>query len=158
MKSTWQEALGKMTYGIYVLTTSVKEEINGMIASWVSQVSYDPPLIMVAIHPNRYSHHLVRQSGHFALHLLGQNQTDLLERFKGPDPSAKFTSINWERGETGCPILQDCLAYIECDVKTIISPGNHTLFIGEVKEAQVFSELDVPFTSLDYRGVYQGKD
>ncbi|MDY6879361.1 MAG: flavin reductase family protein, partial [Thermodesulfobacteriota bacterium] len=63
MNTEWQEVLGKMTYGIYVLTTSVKEEINGMIASWVSQVSYEPPLIMVAIHPNRYSHHMVKESG-----------------------------------------------------------------------------------------------
>lgn len=158
MNTEWQEVLGKMTYGIYVLTTSLKEEINGMIASWVSQVSYEPPLIMVAIHPNRYSHHMVKESGHFVLHLVGRSRSELLGRFKGPDPSAKFASIEWKRGKTGCPILEDCLAYLECDVQTTITPGNHTLFLGEVKEAQVLSDQEVPFTSLDYRGVYEGKD
>ena len=71
MKDAWIQALGKMTYGIYVLTTCDKEEINGMIASWVSQVSYDPLLITVGVHPNRYSHHLIEQSGRFALLSVG---------------------------------------------------------------------------------------
>ena len=63
MKDKWIRALGSMTYGIYVLTSFYEEEINGMIASWVSQVSYDPLLIMVAVHPNRYSHNLIDKSG-----------------------------------------------------------------------------------------------
>ena len=74
MKEQWIKAVGKITYGIYVLTTYYDDEINGMIASWVSQVSYDPPLVMVAVHPNRYSHHLIEQGGAFALHALGKRQ------------------------------------------------------------------------------------
>ena len=70
MKNEWLRALGKMTYGIYVLTTFYEKEINGMIASWVSQVSYEPPLIIAAVHPKRYSHHLIEQSGCFALHTM----------------------------------------------------------------------------------------
>ena len=68
MEDKWQEAFGLMTYGIYILTTSHNDIINGMIASWVSQVSYDPPMVSVAVHPNRYSHGLIRDSGRFALH------------------------------------------------------------------------------------------
>ena len=59
MDERWLQALGSMTYGIYVLTTHHEEKINGMIASWVSQISYDPPLVMVAVHPNRYSRQLI---------------------------------------------------------------------------------------------------
>ena len=72
MKDEWIRALGTMTYGIYVLTSHHKEEINGMIASWVSQVSYDPLLIMVALHTNRYSHQLIEKSGCFALHVVAR--------------------------------------------------------------------------------------
>jgi flavin reductase (DIM6/NTAB) family NADH-FMN oxidoreductase RutF len=157
MEKELTHAFGKMTYGIYVLTTSYKQEINGMIASWVSQVSYEPPMIMVAIHPNRYSHHLIKKSGYFTLHLLAKNQTDLLERFKGHDPSAKFNGIQWTRGKTGCPILKACVAYMECEVKTSYSPGNHILFIGKVRNAKVLSKDD-PLCTSDYAGVYLGKD
>jgi flavin reductase (DIM6/NTAB) family NADH-FMN oxidoreductase RutF len=82
-----------------------------MVASWVSQVSYEPPLVMVAIHPNRYSHHLIEQSNCFALHVLAQNQTELIERFKTNVPTDKFDSVHWYRGKTDCPILKECTSW-----------------------------------------------
>jgi flavin reductase (DIM6/NTAB) family NADH-FMN oxidoreductase RutF len=156
MKTEWLQAVGKMTYGIYVLTTFYEKEINGMIASWVSQVSYEPPLIMVAVHPNRYSHHLIEQSGCFALHILARKQSDFLSRFKGSDPKAKFSSIQWIRGKTGCPVLNACIAYVECNVINKYTPGNHTLFLGEVVAAEAFAE-EQSLSTLDYDGIYIGK-
>ena len=156
MKEEWIQALGKMPYGIYVLTTCDEEDINGMIASWVSQVSYEPLLIMVAVHPNRYSHNLIHKSGRFALHVLDKKQTSFLSRFKGPDPQAKFSSLQWEKGITGCPILKDCIAYFDCEVKASYAPGNHTLFIGEVLDGRILS-LGDPLGTMDYDGVYLGQ-
>ena len=156
MKEEWIKAFAKMTYGIYVLTSKTDEAINAMIASWVSQVSYEPPLVMVAVHPNRYSHQLISQGGGFVLHALASTQANLLSRFKGADVKAKFSSLDWTTGKTGCPILQECLAYLECELKTRYRPGNHTLFIGEVVAAGVFSDED-PFTTMAYDGIYLGK-
>lgn len=156
MQEGWLKALGKMTYGIYVLTSCHREEINGMIASWVSQVSYEPLLIMAAVHPNRYSHRLIEKSGSFALHVIDRRQQDYLARFKGPDPKAKLASVQWQRGQTGCPILNDCLAYLECLVKAAYTPGNHTIYIGEVVAAATQGE-GTPFSALDYNGIYLGK-
>jgi flavin reductase (DIM6/NTAB) family NADH-FMN oxidoreductase RutF len=156
MKDEWIQALGTMTYGIYVLTSSYEDKINGMIASWVSQISYDPLLMMVAVHTNRYSHHLIEKSGCFALHSLAREQKDLLKRFKGSDAGAKFESIEWERGTTGSPVLKDCTAYFEAKIVDSIRPGNHTLFIAEVVDAKAYSQLQ-PLSTLDYDGVYLGK-
>ena len=155
MQEDWIKALGKMTYGIYVLTSYYEDKVNGMIASWVSQISYDPLLIMAAVHPNRYSHQLIEQSGCFALHVIDRQQTEFLARFKGPDPDSKFSTVQWERGKTGCPILNECMAYLECRVTARHSPGNHTLFLGEVIEARSFAE-GTPFSTMDYNGVYLG--
>jgi flavin reductase (DIM6/NTAB) family NADH-FMN oxidoreductase RutF len=113
MKQQWQSAFGHMTYGIYVLTTKMDDTINGMIASWVSQVSYDPPLIMAVVHPNRYSHDMIVNSRVFGLHIIDQSQKVLLARFKGPDPGKKFSGMDWQPGKTGVPILKDCLAWFE---------------------------------------------
>jgi flavin reductase (DIM6/NTAB) family NADH-FMN oxidoreductase RutF len=157
MQEDWIKTLGRMTYGIYVMTTFHDEEINGMIASWVSQISYDPLLVMAAVHPNRHSHQLIEKSGCFALHVIDRQQKEYLARFKGPDPAAKFSAVQWKRGRTGCPILTECMAYLECRVKSTYTPGNHTLFLGEVVGAQTFSE-GIPFSTLDYNGVYLGKE
>jgi flavin reductase (DIM6/NTAB) family NADH-FMN oxidoreductase RutF len=156
MKDEWIEVIASMTYGIYVLTASYEERINGMIASWVSQVSYDPPLVMVAVHPNRYTHQLIEKSGCFALHVLLKEQKDFLKRFKGPDPASKFLSLVWEAGHNGSPILKECAGYLECRVIEYFSPGNHTLFIGEVTDAAKVSDRECLNTS-QYEGVYLGK-
>ena len=155
MQKEWVQAVAKMTYGIYVLTASFGDKVSGMIASWVSQVSYEPPLVMVAVHINRYSHPLIEQGGVFALHALNKNQKDYLTRLKGPDPAARFAGIEWEKGLTGCPILKDCAAYIECRVNESYKPGNHTIFIGEIIAAKQVMDGDV-LTTLDYEGIYLG--
>lgn len=157
MKQQWQSAFGQMTYGIYVLTTKMDDTINGMIASWVTQVSYDPPLIMAAVHPNRYSHDMIANSRAFGLHIIDQSQKELLARFKGPDPGEKFANMDWKPGKTGVPVLKDCLAWFELQVIQQNQPGNHTLFIGEVVSAGSHAEA-TPMTTLDYDGMYVGKN
>ena len=156
MKDEWIQALGKMTYGIYVLTSFYKKEFNGMIASWVSQVSYDPLLLMVAVHTHRYSHHLIEKSGYLALHVLARRQADYLKGFKGPDPVAKFSSLRWNRGKTGSPVLEDCIACFEAKVVDRFRPGNHTLFFAEVVDAKVIAEGQ-RLSSQDYDGLYLGR-
>jgi flavin reductase (DIM6/NTAB) family NADH-FMN oxidoreductase RutF len=157
MKKEWLAAFSQMTYGIYVLTTRLDDTINGMIASWVTQVSYEPPLIMVAVHSNRYSHGLIEKSRAFGLHVLDRSQKDMLKRFKGPDPEKKFSGIAWETKKTGIPVLKNCLAWFELEVKEHHQPGNHTLFIGEVIDSGTKS-TGTPLCTLEYDGMYTGKD
>ena len=156
MEQDWQNAFGQMTYGIYVLTCRHEETINGMIASWVTQVSYDPPLIMVAVHPNRFSHELLKKNPVFALHVLDISQKAMLGRFKGPVPQKKFSDLEWDTGKTGVSVLKDCLAWFELEVTEQLSPGNHTLFIARVIDAGTGHE-GTPLCTLDYDGMYVGK-
>ncbi len=155
MDNKWQQAFGRMTNGIYVLTTRYGDQINAMIASWVTQVSYDPPLILAAVHPNRYCHDLVEKSAAFALHIIARDQTEMIERMMGPDPSAKFDGLQWEADTNGCPRLEACLAWFACRVNAIHRPGNHTLFIGEVVDAGINAQ-GKPMRTLDYEGKYTG--
>ena len=156
MKEQWMKTLGTMTYGIYALTTAHEGQTNVMLASWVSQVSYDPPLIAIAVHPNRRSHELIETSGAFVLHVLKKSQKGLLTQFMVSDPAAKFKGIDWKPGNAGCPILKDCVAWFACKLKDRIQPGNHTIFLGEIVDAETVSH-DPSLTTRDYRGQYVGK-
>jgi flavin reductase (DIM6/NTAB) family NADH-FMN oxidoreductase RutF len=156
MKKELLTAFSHMTYGIYVLTVKNNDVLNGMIASWVTQVSYEPPLIMVAVHPNRYSHNLIEKTNTFALHVLHKSQKDMLKRFKGSDPGKKFTGLSWETKKTGAPILKDCIAWFELQVKERHDPGNHTLFIGEIVNSGV-NAAGTPLCTFEYDGMYIGK-
>jgi len=157
MKEEYLNLLGKMTYGIYVLTSAADQVINGMIASWVSQVSYEPLLLMAAIHSNRYTHDLIHKNGFFALNIISKSQKGYLKRFKGPDPELKFSSVKWEKGVTSVPVLTECIGYLECKVKDTYAPGNHTLFVAEVVAADFLSD-ETPLSTSDYEGVYLGKN
>lgn len=150
------ETLGKITYGLYVLTAKKGEEINGMIASWVSQVSYDPPLVMVGVRKNRYTHKMIEETGIFALHVLAKEDINLVSRFKWPDPKKKFEGLKWTTKTTGAPILEQTLAYMDCKLTDTVNTGDHTLFIGQIIEAYTLKQ-GVPLTSLDYGKVYLGQ-
>jgi flavin reductase (DIM6/NTAB) family NADH-FMN oxidoreductase RutF len=156
MQDQWRQAFGQMTSGIYVLTTREEDMINGMIASWVSQISHTPPLVMVAVHPHRFTHRLLEASGVFTLHVLDRSLKSMLARFKGPNAAAKFEGLEWQVGRTGCPILRDCLAWLECRVTERLNPGNHSLFIGEVVAADCPAQ-GTPLTTLDYEAQYTGR-
>lgn len=155
MNTNWQKAFNHMTTGLYVLTTCHEKKINGMIVSWASQASYNPPMIMVAVHPRRYSHQLIEKSKHFALHAVENTQDQLIDRMMGPEPAAKFLDLTWQTSQTGCPLFDDCLAWFECRVIEQHRPGNHTLFVGQVINAKRIAH-GKPFSTQDYESVYIG--
>ncbi len=155
MKEKIIDAMTRLSYGIYVLTTMKEDEKHGMIASWVSQVSHDPPLVMVAIRKNRRVHPIVKEAGAFALHVLDRDDKQIIGQFKLPKPAQRFKGAECITLKTGCPILKDALAYMDCRLATTLDTGDHTLFIGEVLAADVAGEGS-PMTSADYGKVYLG--
>jgi len=156
LKENIIKVLEKITYGLYILTTKKGKEINGMIASWVSQVSFNPPLVMVVIRTNRYSHKLIRESGIFALNVMGKENTGLVGKFKLPTAKEKFKGIKWETKTTGSPIINETIAYMDCKLVKTIDTGDHTVFVGEILDANTIED-SIPMTSLDYGKVYIGQ-
>ena len=74
-------AFRSLVHGVYVVTTRCGDRLNGMTASWVSQVSLSPLLLMVSIAPARYSHDLIKESRVLAINVLATGQVDLGKRF-----------------------------------------------------------------------------
>ena len=152
-----RQVLQKFLYGVYLLTCCKGEEINGMPVSWVSQISFDPQLIMVAVHKDRYSHNMIKSSGSFALNLLRKDQRPIMDQFmqKGVAKEEKFKGLNFERGITGTPLLTDSIGFVECKVVSSYQPGDHTLFIAEVIRACWYGDAPL-LSSEDYYGSYAG--
>ena len=150
------QALKKLTTGIYVVTSKQGSTIKGMVASWVSQVSFSPPLVMVAIKQGRCSHKMIGEEKVFAINILGKKQKKMISTFKGKDKAEKkFTTIPYEVKRTGVPIMKDALAFLDCKLISEITPGDHTLFIGEVLEGDIVKEGS-PLSSDDFESTYGG--
>ncbi|MBI5894190.1 MAG: flavin reductase family protein [Deltaproteobacteria bacterium] len=136
------DAMSKLTHGVYIITTKAKDKINGMTAAWVSKVSFDPPLVMVAVGLGRYSHELMKEGKVFAVNVLDEKQIDIGKHFgtKSGRTVDKFKNIQHTTKVTGAPILKDALAYLDCKLVSTYEAGDHTLFIGEVVDADVLRE------------------
>ncbi|HBO84703.1 MAG: flavin reductase [Deltaproteobacteria bacterium GWC2_42_11] len=148
-------AMSKLTHGVYIITTKAKDKINGMTAAWVSKVSFDPPLVMVAVGLGRYSHELMKEGKVFAVNILDERQIDIGKHFgtKSGRKVDKFKGIEYETRVTGSPILKDAIAYIDCKLVSTYPAGDHTLFIGEVVDADVLREGEPQvFKHEDYFG------
>jgi flavin reductase (DIM6/NTAB) family NADH-FMN oxidoreductase RutF len=156
VKANIMKALEKLTYGLYILTTKRGDQINGMIASWVSQVSFSPPLVMVAVRRNRYSHGMIKEGGIFALNVIGKEDSRLVGKFKAPTAEEKFGGIGWETKTTGAPIIGETIAYMDCRLVNSFDTGDHTIFVGQIVDADLLKG-GLPITSLDYGKVYIGQ-
>jgi ferric-chelate reductase [NAD(P)H] len=129
-----EEALGNLTYGLYVVTTSGAGKINGMIANWISQVSFDPPLIIACISKERLTHKLIHESNSFGINIMDENDINIIGKFgyKSGEEENKFKDIKYSKSKRGNPILNNSIAYLECEVISYIEPGDHTIFIAKV--------------------------
>jgi flavin reductase (DIM6/NTAB) family NADH-FMN oxidoreductase RutF len=139
-------AFTTLVHGVYVVTTRLGDKINGMTAAWVSQVSLNPLLVMVSIAPSRYSHTLIKESGFFALNVLAADQVELAKRFgyKSGRKVDKFAGLKYQEAGSGAPVLPQAHAYLDLKLIHTYTAGDHTLFIGEVVEAQILNPQSQP--------------
>ncbi len=128
-----------IVHGVYIITTRTKDKINGMTAAWVSQVSFKPTMLMVAIAPARFTHSLIKESGYFAVNTLSKNQIEIakLFGFKSGRKHDKFQNISYFDAPNGSPVLKDAIAYFECKLIDDFKAGDHSIFTGEVINAKI---------------------
>jgi flavin reductase (DIM6/NTAB) family NADH-FMN oxidoreductase RutF len=151
------EVLGRAVYGCYLLTVAAGPGINGMPLSLFMQAGFSPPMVACGVAPRRRTHAMIKEAGAFAVIFLGKDQKGLVDRFKlkGEEPERKFEGLEWKRGVTGAPLIEDCLGYVECKLTDELNPGDHTLFIGEVVNAELVGEGEL-LTVRDLGKYYAG--
>lgn len=134
--------LRMFTYALYVVTTVDGEERGAFTANWLSQASFDPPLVMVSVEADSHSLPIIRSSGRFLINVLESGQRDLAGHFgkKHRHAGDKLADMSHHASETGLPVLDDALSYVVCDVTGEIDAGDSVVVIGEVVEAKVLRE------------------
>jgi flavin reductase (DIM6/NTAB) family NADH-FMN oxidoreductase RutF len=135
--------LRKIPHGLFICGVRDGDEFNGFTASWVMQASFEPPLVVNCVRKDSGSNALLQKSGVFALSFLEDSQKDIAAQFFKPKRRVgnKFEDLTADEAPaTGCPVLQDCLGYVECRVIGQVDYGDHTVFVGEVIGAKVYRD------------------
>ena len=152
-----KQILRTIPYGLYALTTTLDDQVNVFTATWVSQCSFEPPLIMAAVRVDSYSHEMLRLSGVFALNFVGKNDRDVLSKFFKTVKRVgnKLNGIPFRPGATGSPILDMAIAALECEVRQFHEAGDHSIFVGEIVAAHRFRD-EPPLVCADTTWHYAG--
>jgi flavin reductase (DIM6/NTAB) family NADH-FMN oxidoreductase RutF len=140
MSPTHEEAplyaiLGKVPSGIYILTARHGEDETGMLASWVMQAGFDPPMVTVAINRKRYLMEWLSEGEFFALNVVGEEGKRLLSHFgRGFEPGeAAFEGLALTRGEQDLPLLREgVIGHLICRPLAHLDAGDHRIFSAEV--------------------------
>ena len=138
-----QQSLRMFSYGVYILSSVNEGEYCVSTITWVSQASFEPPMISVCIKRNSASYEIVKKRGEFILHLLGDNQKELASIFFKPTifENEKLNGQEFSLANN-LPLLKDIPAYIQCKVVEILENGDHPLFLAEVVDAKINNDSD----------------
>lgn len=133
LEHEFRNALSRFASGVSVVTTKDADgNFRGITVSAFCSVSLDPPLILVCIEKETASHLAVERSKAFVVNILSGEQADVSMRFASPIPD-KFERVDFRLGINEIPVLAGCLANLECSLASAYEVGDHSIFIGNVK-------------------------
>ena len=145
-----KQVLRTFTYGLYAVSCANEGEVNIFTANWLTQVSFDPPLLALSIENNSKSLPMIFQSQKCTINVLRSGDRELAGKLgksalQHPD---KLNSISFHLGLNGCPILTDALAWVACDILNTIGAGDSTVLIAEVNDVGLLAE-GLPLTMAE---------
>src|SRR2546430_1902276 len=156
-----RRVLWKMPSGLYVIGSRAGERRNLMTANWVGQVSFDPKLVGVSIEQAAVTHELVREGRSFTVNLVDREDRAIVRKFTKPvEADAEARTLNdfpFHDSRTGAPVLDQAVAWLDCEVRQEVPVGGHTLFLGEVVDAgfqkdEATDVLRMEDTRMNYGG------
>jgi flavin reductase (DIM6/NTAB) family NADH-FMN oxidoreductase RutF len=141
----------RLSYGVYVVGVAAGNRRDGFTAAWVMQASFDPLLLALSINPSNASYELLHVGGGFTVNVLTQAQLDLARRFgtRSGRNEDKLAGIRWRPGRSGAPILEQALAYFDCELAGRHRAGDHELVLGRVVDGKILDLGAAPLTYAD---------
>ena len=148
----FRRVMGHFATGVTIVTShDGAGKISGLTANSVASVSLDPPMVLVCVDKKSDSYPMFGASQTFAVNILANEQETLSRRF-AKSGGEKFTGVGYRIGVTGCPILTDTIAFLDCQVRYTFEAGDHTIYVGEAVEIEVGPEAE---PLLYFRGGYR---
>ena len=154
-------ALNMLTYGLYLVSSYDGEKKNALVVNTAFQVTATPAQIAVSVNKNSFTRELILKSKKFAVMPLEEKTPFVFIGrfgFRSGKTFQKFENIKFSVGKNGCPLVREyTLSAVEANVVQTIDLPTHTLFIGQITDAQVFNPVGKPLTYEYYHTVLKGK-
>jgi flavin reductase (DIM6/NTAB) family NADH-FMN oxidoreductase RutF len=147
-----KQALARRVSGVAIVTTRAGDVIHGMTVSAFTEVSLEPPLVLVCADKTSNTHPVIARGGVFALNLLAADQQALSNLFASKrDEERRFVGLDYETGLTGAPLLAGTVATLDCRVRVSHDAGDHVIYVGEVVDLRRSDREPLVYWSGAYR-------
>jgi flavin reductase (DIM6/NTAB) family NADH-FMN oxidoreductase RutF len=149
-----RRTVGHFATGVTVVTVETDDGPHGMTVNSFASVSLDPPLVLFSADRDTNTHDYVAEVEHFTVNILTAEQEWLSNRFAGEhhDLDDPFEDVSLSRAETGAPVLEDTLAYVDCSLEYGYDGGDHTIYVGRVEDLAIDETDEAPL--LFFKGEY----
>ena len=136
---SFDPVVGRLPSGIFILTVGTGSRATGMLASWVMQAGFEPPMISVAVKLGRYVCDWLTEGQPFVINVVGDGQKELLKHFgKGFEPEEPaFEGLEIAHCARGVPILKTALGHLECEPTSHADSGDHRIFLAKVVRGKI---------------------
>ena len=148
----FKEAMSRFASGVTVVTTEHEGVLFGMTVASFASLSLHPPLVLVCVAKAAKSHEAIRATGKFGVSILAASQADLSGRFASKAED-KFAGVSYHFGGNGVPLLDGAICTLECRVHDQFVSGDHSIFTGEVLDAQVTDVAPLAYFRSAYREI-----
>jgi flavin reductase (DIM6/NTAB) family NADH-FMN oxidoreductase RutF len=140
-----------MPSGLYVIGSRAGDLRNLMTANFVTQLSFDPKLVGIGVEKEALTHRLIEEGQVFAVNVIDREDRAIVRKFTKPveDEGDTLNGFAVHAGPTGAPILDQAVAFVECEVRQSVDTGNHTLFLGEVVDCGFQKPEDTPVLRME---------
>lgn len=143
-------AMSQFASGVTVVTTENEGTRYGMTVASFASLSLHPPLVLVCIEKSVKTHEAIATAGKFGVSILAKDQADLSNRFASRRDD-KFEGVAIRSGELGVPLLDGAICTLECRLHATLPGGDHSIFVGEVVDAQTTEAAPLLYFRSGYR-------
>jgi len=173
-KEEIERVMHELPYGLYIIGSREEDggKVNGMMADWVMQVSFEPRLVAVAFEGDSHTLANIRARTFFTVNLLSQDEESMelarcfaqpysgekVKGRKGAEATAfhyKLDGLPYDVTDNGCPVLEAAMAWFECQAEEFVPIGDHIVAVGRVLDGAVVREAE-PLTSTYTGWTYSG--
>jgi len=136
------KALGKIPSGLFVITAENNGEVAAFTGSFLVQAGFEPPLLALSVNKKSSGLEIIKNSGKFGVNILRDNQLKTVGFFARPKAEGddKFGEYAHKLTANGTIILEDCLAWLSCQVFSSHEAGDHELILGEIVAGELTGE------------------
>jgi flavin reductase (DIM6/NTAB) family NADH-FMN oxidoreductase RutF len=130
-----KRCLGQMMKGVQVVATTHDGVTRAYCSHWVTQVSFEEPIMLASISPKHDTHALLEQSGWFTVSNLAGDQIDIGQYFSYPGRKFKHIADEYLVERDGVPVVDNCISWIKCEVIDKLDTSlDHDLFLARVTQ------------------------